>query len=117
MRKNGVSWLVRTLDWPFAGLGRYAAVARMPGECGDFLSVTWPGYVGALTAMAPGRFAACVNQAPMRRRTAHRWLRPIDLAINARATWRPIISCRRINCCAERLNFAGILLPPGACWK
>jgi hypothetical protein len=86
--ENGVSWLVRTLDWPFTGLGRYVAVARMQGECGDFLSVTWPGYVGALTAMAPRRFAACVNQAPMRRRTAHRWLRPIDLAINARATWR-----------------------------
>ena len=73
---NGAPWLLRTLDWPFLGLGRYADVARMQGDCGDFFSVTWPGYVGALTAMAPFRFAACVNQAPMRRRTAHRWLRP-----------------------------------------
>ncbi len=81
-------WLVRTLDWPFLGLGRYAEVAHMRGDCGDFFSVTWPGYVGALTAMAPGRFAACVNQAPMRRRTAHRWLRPYDFATNARAIWR-----------------------------
>src|SRR6516162_2589751 len=24
----GVPWLVRTLDWPFAGLGRYLEVAR-----------------------------------------------------------------------------------------
>ena len=73
--QNGVPWLVRTLDWPFNGLGRYTEVAHMRGDCGDFFSVTWPGYVGALTAMAPSRFAACVNQAPLRRRTAHRWLR------------------------------------------
>ncbi len=52
------------------------------------ISVTWPGYVGALTAMAPWRFAACVNQAPMRRRTAHRWLRPYDFAVNAVAIWQ-----------------------------
>jgi hypothetical protein len=86
--EDGVSWLLRTLDWPFAGLGRYTEVAHMGGACGDFYSVTWPGYVGALTAMAPQRFAACVNQAPMRRRTAHRWLRSYDFAINAVAIWR-----------------------------
>ena len=85
---DGLPWLIRTLDWPFPGLGRYTAVARMRGGCGDFFSVTWPGYVGALTAMAPFRFAACVNQAPMRRRTAHRWLRPFDFAANAFAIWR-----------------------------
>jgi hypothetical protein len=85
---NGAPWILRTLDWPFLGLGRYAEVAHMHGDCGDFYSVTWPGYVGALTAMAPFRFAACVNQAPMRRRTAHRWLRPYDFAANARAIWR-----------------------------
>jgi hypothetical protein len=88
VEEGGVPWLARTLDWPFLGLGRYAEVARMTGGCGDFYSVTWPGYVGALTAMAPGRFAACVNQAPMRRRTAHRWLRPFDFAANVHAIWR-----------------------------
>jgi len=50
--------------------------------------VTWPGYVGALTAIAPFRFAAAVNQAPMRRRTKHRWLRPYDFAANVRTAWR-----------------------------
>jgi hypothetical protein len=85
---EGAPWLLRTLDWPFKGLGRYTAVAQMDGACGDFFSVTWPGYVGALTAMAPFRFAACVNQAPLRRRTAHRWLRPYDFAVNAFAIWR-----------------------------
>src|SRR5215469_18290868 len=57
-------WLARTLDWPFHGLGRHAEVARMRGPAGDFFSVTWPGYVGVLTAMAPQRFAAAINQAP-----------------------------------------------------
>jgi len=87
---DGAPWLLRTLDWPFRGLGRYTAVARMRGACGDFYSVTWPGYVGALTAMAPFRFAACVNQAPLRRRTAHRWLRGFDFAANAVAIWRSV---------------------------
>jgi hypothetical protein len=81
--EDGVPWLVRTLDWPFIGLGRYVEVAQMRGRGGDFFSVTWPGYVGALTAMAPFRFAASINQAPMWRRMSHRWLRPFDLAANA----------------------------------
>jgi hypothetical protein len=80
---DGEPWIVRTLDWPFVGLGRHTALARMRGAYGDFFSVTWPGYVGALTGMAPGRFAACVNQAPMWRRTLHQWLRPYDFGINA----------------------------------
>ena len=56
--EGGVPWIARTLDWPFPGLGRHVEMARMRGEAGEFYNVTWPGYVGALTAMAPGRFAA-----------------------------------------------------------
>jgi hypothetical protein len=78
--EDGVPWLLRTLDWPFRGLGQYTEIAHMRGDCGEFLSVTWPGYVGVLTAMAPRRFAAALNQAPMLRRTRHRWLRPADYA-------------------------------------
>jgi hypothetical protein len=61
--------LRRTLDWPFPGLGRLVEVVRQRGPAGDFLNVTWPGFAGVLTAVAPGRFAASINQAPMRRRT------------------------------------------------
>jgi len=86
--EGNVPWLARTLDWPFPGLGRYLEVARMRGPAGDFDNITWPGYVGTLTATAPGRFAASLNQAPMRRRTRRPWLRPLDMAINARRTWR-----------------------------
>ncbi|MGD9923142.1 MAG: hypothetical protein AB7V13_17115, partial [Pseudorhodoplanes sp.] len=85
--EDGEPWLIRTLDWPFPGLGRHAEIAHKWGEAGEFYSVTWPGYVGTLTAMAPGRFAGAINQAPLWRRTRHPWLRPYDLAANAIRTW------------------------------
>src|SRR5262249_22064142 len=88
--EGGAPWLARTLDWPFPGLGRHAEVARMRGPAGDYVSVTWPGYVGVLTAMAPGRFAGAINQAPLWRRTVHPRLRLYDIAVNAVNTWRNI---------------------------
>ena len=60
----------RTLDWPFHGLGRELVVAHQTGPAGDFYNLTWPGFVGVITGMAPGRFAIAINQAPMRRRGA-----------------------------------------------
>ena len=84
--EDGVPWLARTLDWPFHGLGRYVEIARMQGAAGEFFSVTWPGYVGVLTGLAPGRFGAAINQAPLRRRTHIRFLRPYDLAANGLST-------------------------------
>ena len=86
-REHDAPWLVRTLDWPFPGLGRHVEVARMAGPAGEFMTVTWPGFVGALTAMAQGRFAACVNQAPLWRRTRAPALRLFDIAANAARTW------------------------------
>ena len=61
--------LLRTLDWPLPGLGRALVVARQQGAAGCYYNVTWPGYVGVLTAMAPGRFSAAINQPPLRRFT------------------------------------------------
>src|SRR5919204_2213435 len=34
--------LVRTLDWPFAGLGRALAVTRQGGPAGGVWNVNWP---------------------------------------------------------------------------
>lgn len=75
--------LRRTLDWPFNGLGDLVEVTRQHGSAGEFLNVTWPGFTGVLTALAPGRFGAAINQAPMRRITRMDWLRWIDYALNA----------------------------------
>jgi len=86
--EEGVPWLARTLDWPFHGLGRHVEIGRMRGPAGAFDAVTWPGFAGVLTASAPRRFAACINQAPLKRRMRHPWLRPVDIGLNALATAR-----------------------------
>jgi len=67
---EGGPLLRRVLDWPFPRLGETAVVAQQRGKAGDFFNVTWPGFSGVLQAMAPGRFAAALNQAPMRKHGA-----------------------------------------------
>ncbi len=62
--------LRRVLDWPFPELGERLVVAHQSGEAGDFYNATWPGISGLYQAMAPGRFAAAINQAPSRRHGA-----------------------------------------------
>src|SRR5215210_6912259 len=79
--------LARTLDWPFPGMGRHLVVARQSGVAGDFWNVTWPGAVGVLTATAPGRFAATINLAPLRRRTRGTLLLAADYLLNAISTF------------------------------
>jgi len=88
--ERGAPWLARTLDWPLPGMGRHVDVAHMRGPAGDFYNVTWPGYVGVLTATAPGRFAAAINQAPLRRRSHSRVMRLPDMVVNAVNTWRHV---------------------------
>ena len=61
----GGATLLRTLDWPFDGLGRALVVVRRQTDAGSYLSVTWPGFAGVLTGLAPGRFAAAINQPPL----------------------------------------------------
>jgi len=56
--------IYRTLDWPFR-LGADVVVARHRPSAGIYFNITWPGYIGVLTALAPGRFAAAINEAPM----------------------------------------------------
>jgi hypothetical protein len=75
--------LRRTLDWPFPGLGRLVEVVHRRASAGAYLNVTWPGFVGVLTAVAPGRFAASINQAPMRRRNDWAPLLWLDYLLNA----------------------------------
>ena len=78
--------LTRTLDWFTPGLGRYVMAARVAGRAGPFVTLTWPGFVGALQAMAPGRFSAALNQAPLRRYCGG--LYPLDWAAGKVRFWR-----------------------------
>ncbi|WP_072396951.1 hypothetical protein [Hyphomicrobium sp. CS1GBMeth3] len=76
--------LVRVLDWRTPGLGRHIIAARVPSPRGRFVTLTWPGYTGVLTAMAPGRFSAALNQAPMRKAVGFYVL---DWAVSRRRVW------------------------------
>jgi hypothetical protein len=54
--------LQRTLDWGAPGVGRFVVAARIANPLGTWLSLTWPAFTGVIQAMAPGRFAAAINQ-------------------------------------------------------
>ena len=68
---SGAVWIegegmvhLRTLDWEFPDLGKNTVVYHMiNAPAGDFYSISFPGYVGVLTAVAPGRFSASINYA------------------------------------------------------
>lgn len=75
---NG-SRMLRTLDWPLDGLGETIVVAKFKGKAGSYFNVTWPGFSGVVTAMAPGRFSAAINQPPFRKWTRSCW---VDWGIN-----------------------------------
>jgi len=76
--------LVRVLDWHTPGLGRHVIAARVSGAAGPFVTLTWPGYTGILQAVVPGRFAAALNQAPMRKALGGFY---IDWAVNRARVW------------------------------
>lgn len=78
--------LVRVLDWRTHGLGCYLLAAKVAGAAGPFVTLTWPGYTGVLQGVAPGRFAAAVNQAPMQRSGGG--LFALDWAVNRARVWR-----------------------------
>ena len=77
--------LTRVLDWPERGLGRHVVAARIHSPIGRWLSLTWPGYTGVLQAVAPGRFAAALNQAPMEQPIG---FYPLDWLINRTRVWK-----------------------------
>jgi len=67
--QGGGARLLRVLDWRDAGLGRGIAAIRVAAAVGRWLTLGWPGYCGVLQGVAPGRFAAALNQAPLDGRT------------------------------------------------
>ncbi len=66
---GGGNRLLRVLDWRQPGLGRNVVAVRRQAAAGSWIDLTWPGFTGALQALAPGRFAASINQAPLKRVT------------------------------------------------
>lgn len=90
--------LLRVLDWGVGGLGRHVIACRIKGEAGPWVSLTWPGFTGVLQAMAPGRFAAAINQPSIQKRSGFILL---DWALGKRDVWRcpheqPVHLLRRV---------------------
>lgn len=84
-KKEGHAVLIRVLDWPFPKLGETVMVVHQRGKGGDFYNITWPALAGTFNAMAPGRFASSIHQAPMRR---HITGVPIDWLLNRRRMFK-----------------------------
>ncbi len=61
---TGAPRLLRTMDWQMPTLGRTLLAVRRCGAAGAWVNLGWPGFVGAVQAVARGRFAAALNQAP-----------------------------------------------------
>jgi hypothetical protein len=82
---GGSARLVRVLDWRTPGLGRHVMAAQVDGYAGPWTTLTWPGFAGVLQAVAPGRFSAALNQAPM---DVPVGVMPADWAVNRTRVWR-----------------------------
>lgn len=61
---SGAPRLLRAMDWEMPSLGRTLLAVRCEGPAGPWVNLAWPGFVGVVQALAPGRFAAAINQAP-----------------------------------------------------
>jgi hypothetical protein len=76
--------MARTLDWDVSGIGRYVLAARIANPLGAWVSLTWPAFTGVIQGLAPGRFAAAINQPQMPRRTR---VRPVDWLLTLGERW------------------------------
>jgi len=104
--------LTRVLDWPFPKLGENVVVTLQASEAGDFYNITWPGISGVFNGMAQGRFAAALNQAPMRRHKtgiALDWIRN-RMLVNSEYSLPPAHLLRKVFETAANYEEAKILL-------
>jgi hypothetical protein len=69
--------MIRVLDWELKGMGQHQVIAEQKGAAGPYYNLTWPGYAGIVTGLAPGRFAAAINQGPRRPFSKFYWLNEI----------------------------------------
>jgi hypothetical protein len=59
---DGRPVLQRVLDWEFPGIGRSVVAARIACPLGHWIALGWPAFTGVVQGMAPGRFAAAIDQ-------------------------------------------------------
>jgi hypothetical protein len=55
---------VRTLDWSIPGMAAATRIFQFNGGKHTFITIGFPGFVGALSGMVPGQYSATINWAP-----------------------------------------------------
>lgn len=101
----GSARLLRVLDWTTPGLGANILAACVTAPAGRYVTLTWPGYTGVLSALAPGRFAVALNQAPMRKAAGFYYF---DWAANRVRVWsmpHPTPAHMLRSVCDEAISF------------
>lgn len=63
----------RNLDWDINGLGESSVVYHFVGGPLEFMAVSFPGLVGVLSGMGPGRFSISINRATPQGRPTLDW--------------------------------------------
>ena len=118
--RDGPPRLLRTLDWSLPALGSAIVVTEVDDPAGGWFNITWPGFVGSVQGMAPGRFAIAINQAPG---PVTRFGLPGDWLVARRIAWRsgsrpPVMllrdvfrDCRGFEEARNRLTETPVTLP------
>ncbi len=102
---------VRNLDWPLSGIGPKTCLIHYEGPAGPFTSVGWPGFVGVLSAIAPGRFSATINQAPQYRTSIVGW--PVSFALRDTFEKQENAAAAVEDLCATDLAASALFLVAG----
>ncbi len=63
----------RNLDWDMSGIGESTVVYHFVGAPLEFMAVSFPGLVGVISGMGPGRFSVATNRATPQGRPTLDW--------------------------------------------
>ena len=63
----------RNLDWDMKGVGETSVVYHFVGGALEYMAVSFPGMVGVLSGMGPGRFSITINRATPQGRPTLDW--------------------------------------------
>jgi hypothetical protein len=80
---DGKQVMRRTLDWPLTEMAPHVVAAKLEGTRGPYLTLTYPGFVGALQGVVPGEYSVAVNQAPLTKVTG---VKAIDWLLSVQRT-------------------------------
>lgn len=97
--------MLRTLDFSQPGLGALIEKSTVECDLGNYIELSWPGFSGVCTGIAPGRFAVTYNEAPFE----NTWWKTHFKIPNTRA-WPPMWLIRHVMEVCENFNEARYML-------